>query len=157
MFSFGLILGSPFSGVVSDRFLRSKKNTIVISLFLAALATLAFSQWRGTTYLSVLGLLLFAIGFFNSFGQVMYGHIKDLMPKEMSGTAMAGINFFTVMGAGVFIHLLGGIMEHMSPGMTTGGDAYRTSFLFCFGALIIAVAVYLTTRDSSAGESTEKE
>jgi len=149
MFSFGLILGSPFSGVVSDRFLRSKKNTIIISLFLSALATLAFSQWRGTTYLSMLGSLLFAIGFFNSFGQVMYGHIKDLMPKEMSATAMAGINFFTVMGAGVFIHLLGGIMEHMSSGITTGGEAYRTSFLFCFGALLVAVAIYMTTRDTA--------
>jgi sugar phosphate permease len=149
MFSFGLILGSPFSGVVSERFLRSKKNTIIISLFLSALATLAFSQWRGTTYLSMLGSLLFAIGFFNSFGQVMYGHIKDLMPKEMSATAMAGINFFTVMGAGVFIHLLGGIMEHMSSGITTGGEAYRTSFLFCFGALLVAVAIYMTTRDTA--------
>ncbi len=149
MLSFGVILGSPFSGIVSDRLLRSRKNTIIISIFLSALATLAFSQWRGTAYLSMLGSLLFAIGFFNSFGQVMYGHIKDLMPKEMSATAMAGINFFTVMGAGVFIHLLGGIMEHMSSGITTGGEAYRTSFLFCFGALLVAVAIYMTTRDTA--------
>jgi len=157
MLSFGLILGSPFSGIVSDRFLRSRKNTIIISIFISALATLAFSQWRGTTYLSTLGALLFAIGFFNSFGQVMYGHIKDLMPNEMSGTAMAGINFFTVMGAGVFIHLLGGIMEHMSPGITTGGEAYRASFLLCFGALIVALAIYMTTRDSAvSAEPTKK-
>jgi len=157
MLSFGVILGSPFSGIVSDRLLRSRKNTIIISIFLSALATLAFSQWRGTAYLSMLGSLLFAIGFFNSFGQVMYGHIKDLMPKEMSGTAMAGINFFTVMGAGVFIHLLGGIMEHMSSGITTGGEAYRASFLFCFGALIVALAIYMTTRDTAVSAESIKK
>ena len=158
MLSFGLILGSPFGGLVSDRFLSSRKKTIIVGIFLSALATLAFSQWRGTAYLSLLGSLLFAIGFFNSFGQVMYAHIKDLMPKEMSGTAMAGINFFTMMGAGVFIHLLGGIMEHMSSGTTTGGEVYRISFLLCFGALLVAVAVYMTTRDSSiSAESIKKE
>jgi MFS family permease len=158
MLSFGLILGFPFSGLVSDRFLRSRKKTIIVGIFLSALATLAFSQWRGVTYLSALGSLLFAIGFFNAFGQVMYAHIKDLMPKEMSGTAMAGINFFTMMGAGAFIHLLGGIMEHMSSGIAAGGEVYRTSFLLCFGAMLVAVGIYMTTRDTAvSAESTKKE
>lgn len=156
MLSFGLILGSPFSGLVSDRFFRSRKKTIIIGISLAALAMLAFSQWRGRTCLSMLGLLLFGIGFFNSFGQVMYAHIKDLMPKEMSGTAMAGINFFTMMGAGVFIHLLGGIMEHMTLGMTSGGEEYRTSFLLCFGALVLAATIYLTTRDIAVSSEKQK-
>jgi sugar phosphate permease len=149
MLSFGFILGSPFGGFVSDRFLRSRKKTIVVGIFLSAIATLAFSQWRGSAYLLWLGSLLFALGFFNSFGQVMYAHIKDLMPDEMSGTAMAGINFFTMMGAGVFIHLLGGIMENMSSGAPAGGEVYRISFLLCFGALLVSVAVYMTTRDSA--------
>jgi MFS family permease len=158
MLSFGLILGSPFSGLVSDRFLRSRKKTIISGIFLAALATLAFSQWRGMNYLLALGSLLFAFGFFNAFGQVMYAHIKDLMPKEMSGTAMAGINFFTMMGAGVFIHLLGGIMEHMSTGMMTEGKLYRTSFMICFFALLAAVTIYVTTRDTAVpAKSTKKE
>ena len=83
----------------------------------------------------------------------MYAHIKDLMPKEMSGTAMAGINFFTMMGAGAFIHLLGGVMEHISSGAPAGGEVYGISFLLCFGALLAAAFIYTTTRDSdvSAG------
>lgn len=158
MLSFGLILGSPFSGLVSDRFLRSRKKTILVGISISALATLAFSQWRGVTHLSALGGLLFAIGFFNAFGQVMYAHIKDLMPKEMSGTAMAGINFFTMMGAGVFIHLLGGIMAHISWGTTNEGEAYRTSFLLCFIALLAAVVIYITTRDTEvSAESTKNK
>ena len=158
MISFGLILGFPFSGLTSDRFLRSRKKAIIAGISLSALATLAFSQWRGTSHLMILGFLLFVIGFSNGFGQVMYAHIKDLMPKEMSGTAMAGINFFTMMGGGVFIHLLGVIMEHMSPGIAVAGEGYRSSFLLCFGAMVAAVAIYLTTREPSVyAESLKKE
>jgi hypothetical protein len=73
----------------------------------------------------------------------------ELMPKEMSGTAMAGVNLFTMMGAGIFIHGLGAVMQRMATNLAAGGEAYRTAFLICFGALVVALVLYFTTRDSS--------
>ena len=32
----------------------------------------------------------------------MYPHIKELVPPEMSGAAMTGINFFTMIGPALF-------------------------------------------------------
>ena len=55
---------------------------------------------------------MFGFGFFASFGQLMYAHIKDLMPGEMAGTAMGGVNFFVFAGAGVFLQGLGSVMGH---------------------------------------------
>lgn len=149
MLSIGLIFGSPFGGMLSDRILRSRKGTIIIGLSISSVTIFLFSQWRSTTYLILLGVLLFAIGFFNSFGQVMYAHIKELMPDEMSGRAMSGVNFFTMMGGGVFIHLLGGVMGHIGAQHTNAGEGYRTSFLICSAAFLLATAFYSTTKESA--------
>ena len=146
--SVGLILGSPFSGMLSDRILRTRKSTIIFGLFISAVVTIVFSQWKGTTSLILLGVLLFAIGFFNSFGQIMYAHIKELMPDEMSGSAMTGINFFTMLGGGLFMHLLGVIMDQMGPSLKSSGGEYQILFLICSFAFLLATAIYFTTKDS---------
>jgi len=148
MLSIGLIFGGPFSGMLSDRILRTRKSTIITGLFICTVGTLAFSQWRSATHLILLGTILFAIGFFNSFGQVMYAHIKELMPDDMSGSAMTGINFFTMMGGGVFIHLLGNIVEHMGPSFRGALGGYQISFLICSVAFFLATILYFTTQDS---------
>ncbi len=72
----------------------------------------------------------------------------ELMPKEMSGTAMTGVNLFTMMGAGIFIHGLGAVLERTAPNLSFSGEAYQTAFLICFGAILTALVLYFTTRDS---------
>jgi len=157
MLSIGLILGSPFGGMLSDRILRSRKRTIIIGLSISSVAIFFFSQWQSTIHLVMLGTLLFSIGFFNSFGQIVYAHIKELMSDEMSASAMTGVNFFTMMGGGVFMQLLGGVMQHMSTNYTNAGKGYRTSFLICSAAFFLATALYLTTKDSSMPARYKKE
>jgi nitrate/nitrite transporter NarK len=105
--SIGLIVGSPIGGMLSDQVFRSRKIIIITGTFITALATFALSRYQSPHLIFVLGFIFFLLGFFISFGQVSYAHIQELMPKEMSGTAMTGINFFVMMGAGVFIHGLG--------------------------------------------------
>jgi nitrate/nitrite transporter NarK len=149
MISAGFILGSPLGGIVSDRVLKSRKRTLIIAMFILAAAILTLAQWRGTSHLLALAAVLFLIGFFSSFNQLSFAHIMELMPQEMSGTAMAGINFFTMMGAGLFIHALGAVMQSMAPNLGDAGEAYRTAFLICFAAILTALALYFTTRDST--------
>jgi sugar phosphate permease len=149
MINIGTILGSAAAGLLSDRILKSRKRTLIVGLSAAAMATFALAKWEGTSLLFLLGGILLAIGFFNSFSIISYAHIRELMPKEMSGTAMTGINFFTMLGGGLFIHALGGIMERMAPDLSGGGAAYETAFLICVGALVMSLILYCTTRDTT--------
>ncbi|MBW1704862.1 MAG: MFS transporter [Deltaproteobacteria bacterium] len=149
MISIAFILGSPTGGMLSDRVFRSRKSIVILASCITALTVFVLSKWQGTFYLPLLGALFFVLGFFASFNQISYAHIKELMPEEMSGTAMAGINFFTMLGAGVFIHGLGGVIKQISGDLTQNGEAYSAAFLICSVALFVSAGLYLTTRDST--------
>ncbi len=157
MISAGFILGSPLGGMLSDRVLKSRKRTLIFALFIMAAAIFTLAQWHGTSHLLALAVILFLIGFFASFNQLSFAHIMELMPQEMSGTAMTGINFFTMMGAGLFIHSLGAVMQRTAPSLSEGGEAYRTAFLICFAAILLALALYFTTRDSPVARENGSE
>lgn len=157
MISAGFILGSPLGGMLSDRVLKSRKRTLIFALFITAAAIFTLAQWHGTSHLLALAVILFLIGFFASFNQLSFAHIMELMPQEMSGTAMTGINFFTMMGAGLFIHSLGAVMQRTAPSLSEGGEAYRTAFLICFAAILLALALYFTTRDSPVARENGSE
>ena len=110
--------------------------------------TMILSQWTSSVHSAVLGIILFCLGFFNSFGQVIYAHMKELMPQEMSASAMTAVNFFTMLGGGVFIHALGGVMDKISVRTPQLGQGYEISFIICSVAFLISAALYLTTRDT---------
>jgi len=149
MLGLGYIIGAPTGGLLSDRILKSRKKAVMYGVLCSATATVALLLWQDDSLLLWLGAVLFAMGFFNSFGQVSYAHIRDIMPNEMAGTALSGINFFTMMGGGLFIHGFGSVMESVSPHLTDAGDAYRIIFLLCLIALVVSVVLYATTRDRS--------
>jgi fucose permease len=82
-------------------------------------------RWRGflthtcrvlsiDTALPILFALFFGFGFSSSSGQIMYAHIKERMPLKNAGTAMTGINFFTMIGVAFFLHGLGWVINERS-------------------------------------------
>ena len=99
LMNLGFICGAPVGGFLSDRVLKSRKKAVLIGMSSLLAAVLILSHWPGNTYLVWLGLIMFAFGFFGAFGQIMFAHMKDLMPPEMAGTALSGINFFIMGGA----------------------------------------------------------
>lgn len=147
--SMGFILGSPFGGILSDRLLKSRKKVVYISMSSMALSVLALSFWPGPKWLPLLALLMFFFGFMGSFGQIMFAQIKELMPTHMAGRAMTGINFFTMIGAGVFLMGLGELLGR-GGGSGINGDAdYRTAFFFCFLMLAASMGAYAFSRDTT--------
>ncbi|MCP4667575.1 MAG: MFS transporter [Deltaproteobacteria bacterium] len=146
--SIAFIIGSPTGGMLSDRVFRTRKWIVFIASLITSAAVFALSRWQGTSFLPLLGTLFFILGFFASFNPISYAHIKELMPEEMSGTAMTGINFFTMIGAGIFIHGLGGVIKQVGGDAAGGGEAYGAAFLICSVALFMSAGLYFTTRDS---------
>ena len=121
----GSIAGGPFFGVVSDRYLKSRKGVVMIGFagMVAVLAILGFVP-AGTGYMAPMALF-FLFGFFAAAGGVMYAHIKESLPIEMAGTAMTGINFFTMTGAAVFLQGIGKFMSWLFPLAAMDAASFR--------------------------------
>jgi sugar phosphate permease len=86
----GMILGAPCWGMVSDRLFNTRKWIIVAGSVVIVLTIITLAMIPPGTTMPVLALLFFCFGFFNSTGLLMYPHIKELVPPEMSGAAMTG-------------------------------------------------------------------
>jgi sugar phosphate permease len=148
LMNLGLLVGGPFWGVVSDRLFRNRKWLIFTSFIALIIITFAFSTIPPATRLMLLALLFFGFGFFTGAGILMYPHIKDLMPNQMAGTAMTGINFFTMIGPAVFLHGLGILMQTLYPHASRGPEAFNAAFLLSVSCLVGVAVLYLFTRDA---------
>lgn len=149
MLSIGFIIGAPAGGFASDRILRSRKWAVVLGTACSAVTILIWSQWptRDAAVL-FLGALLFVNGFFTGFNQISYAHIRELMPSHMSGTAMTGINVFTMAGGGVFVHGLGEVIARLETGPGDECNMYRIALLLCAAAAAASSLIYILTRDA---------
>ena len=141
----GMILGSPCWGALSDRLFKTRKWVIVAGSLGSAISVLILAAISTQTPLSVLALLFFCFGFFNATGLLMYPHIKELMPSEMAGAAMTGINFFTMIGPAVFLQGLGTLMQTLYPDASRGPDAFNAVFVVCLFFLLIVALLYSFT------------
>ena len=144
----GYIVGCPFFCMLSDRVLRTRKWIVVLGLGAHAFVMLGLSMLPPGAPDFIMMILFFSFGFFFGAGMVMYAQIKELMPEEMSGTAMAGINFFGLMGVAVFLHGLGNLMQYIYPEAPFGSDAFRMIYRICFGYLLFTACLYLFTREA---------
>ncbi|MDI7259943.1 MAG: MFS transporter [Thermodesulfobacteriota bacterium] len=147
LLAIGMIVGGPIAGRLSDRTFRSRKGVALgglslycVSLFLLiGVLKIQAPFWYA--------LIFFFIGFFGSFGMLIYSHAKDLFPAAISGTVMTLVNFFTMAGAAVFMPVLGKIIEsfprtnHAYP-----AEAYHFSFLICFLGMSASVIFYAFSR-----------
>jgi sugar phosphate permease len=143
-----MTLGVPFWGVMSDRVVKTRKGVIFFVSSILSLTTLTMAMLSPRTGLPLLAFLFFILGLSHGGGAIMYTHIKELMPIEMAGTAMTGINFFTMMGAAFFLQGLGNFMQHLYSKGFQGPYAFKVAFLSCGGVLAFMSFLYLFTRDA---------
>ena len=147
LLNFGMILGSPCWGALSDRLLRTRKGVIMAGLIGIALTIIILTLISAGIHLAVLALLFFCFGFFNAAGLLMYPHIKEMMPLEMAGVAMTGINFFNMIGPAVFLQGLGSLMQTLYPDASRGPQAFNSAFIVCSVCLAIAIMLYFFTAE----------
>jgi membrane-bound ClpP family serine protease len=95
--------------------------------------------------LTLLSVLIFGFGFFSGVGLIVYAHIKERMPVQYAGTAMTGVNFFTMTGVAVFLQGLGHLMQSLYPGEALGAPAFKAAFLFCSVCLACTSGLYFLT------------
>jgi sugar phosphate permease len=148
LLNIGMIVGSPCWGALSDRLFKSRKWVVVAgSCGMALIITILAALPARSPGAVVLPVLFFSFGFFNASGLLMYPHIKELMPSEMSGAAMTGINFFTMIGPAIFLQGLGALMQALYPAASRGPAAFQTVFLVCLCFLLAVAVLYALTAE----------
>jgi hypothetical protein len=112
-----------------------------VSLFpLTGILKIQNPLWFGVTF--------FFLGFFNSFGILVFSHAKELFPVAISGTVMTFVNFFTMAGGAVFMPVLGKVIESFPRvGNSYPSEAYHFSFLLCFLGMAFSVVFYAFSRN----------
>jgi sugar phosphate permease len=148
LMNLGMFLGGPIMGALSDKVFHGGKWVIFYGHVVLALIVLAFARLSLGSGLILVASLSLGFGLFRATGLLMYPHIKDLMPIEMAGTAMTGINFFTMIGSAAFLHGLGSLMQALYPQVSRGPDAFQAAFILCGVCLGGVVVLYFLTRDS---------
>ena len=150
LLNLGFIVGAPTIGRLSETYIGSRRRSVIGGIAVMAGAVGCLALWPDSLSTAVLAGLLFLLGFTSSAGNLMYPHIRSLMPAGMTSTAMAGINFFTMAGAGAFSQGIGRLLEGLMAG-GGGEDPYQWAFLCCTLALGLVVALYLLTREGAEG------
>ena len=148
LMNLGAIAGGPVWGWVSDNILYTRKWVVAGGLVVLVFIMLLLAGLPFPTTLMVLMMLFFSFGFFRSSGALMYVHIKETMPIKMAGTAMTGINFFTMVGPAVFLQGLGILMQALYPQSPRGPEAFTTSFILCGFLTFLVSILYFFTKDT---------
>jgi sugar phosphate permease len=148
-FNLGFLIGPLVCGTLSDRIFRTRKWVVVWGHagYAAVLAVLVVLQVGTPVW--ALAFLFLCFGLFRGTGSLMYAHIKELMPIEMAGAAMGGINFFVMVGAAAFLHGLGLFMQGFYPHAPRGADAFSGAFILCAACVACVSLIYLFTRDTA--------
>jgi MFS family permease len=149
LLAIGMIIGGPVAGRLSDKIFRSRKGVALWGLILYCFSLFPLIGIFEIQKTFWFGLILFLIGFFSSFGMIIYSHAKELFPINISGTVMTLVNFFTMAGAAIFMPALGKIIESFPRvGSSYPEEAYHFSFLICFLSLGGSIIFYAFSKES---------
>ncbi|MCX7857598.1 MAG: MFS transporter [Deltaproteobacteria bacterium] len=143
MLSFGVIVGSTLAGYITDRVLKSPKKGVIIGVSLYALSILFFTGVLDIKSPFSFFLIFFLVGLFNSFGILVYSHIRNLFPSQVSGTVMSSVNFFTMAGGAFFMQVMGDLIHlfREKDGLYPP-NAYHAAFFFCFLGVCFSLLFY---------------
>lgn len=151
--SVGYMVALPLSGRLSDKWLRTRKWIITPSLLVFSVIFLSMYWWRPGLNLMWIYLGFTLLGMSNAPGQIMYAHIKELVPRQYTSTAMTGVNLFTMLGPAAFMQITGLIIKSES-GALAGPEPFQPAWLFMAITMLAAAVVYAFLPDSRAvGES----
>lgn len=134
-------VGSVAGGWLSDRVFGSRKWVVATGSGLALVCFLPLVGLGRPAGPAGWTALFSALGFFSAFRTLLYAHVKDSLPPESVGTAVASINFFVMLGPGLMQQAVGAVLE------ARPGD-YGAAFGVVAASLAIGSALYLLAPDT---------
>jgi len=141
MIAWGMIVGSPFLGLLSDRVLKSRKKVFVLCTSGLAFILLIFSIFPSDLSHATLYVLFFIFSICaSSIVVIGFTMTKELFPVEIAGTSVGTVNLFPFLGGAIFMPILGKVLDAY-PKSTAGYsvDAYSTILLILLGTSLAAL------------------
>jgi predicted MFS family arabinose efflux permease len=142
----GYMISMPLFGRISDHTLKSRKLVIIPSLLVMSLLIWILSCLSPNVNVYIIFSLFFMLGMAAAPGQIMFSHIKELVPSDVIGTAMTGVNLFTMLGAAILTQILGFFIGNAQEYMLRAVD-FNMGFYFCSLGLIISSFFYALVPD----------
>ena len=145
----GYMISLPLSGSISDIVLQSRKKVVLSTMSGFCLLTLSVSWWTQATPVWLVMVTFFGLGMMAAPGQIMYAHIKELLPSSLMAQAITAVNFFTVLGVGVMTHVLGRVIG-LEPSDLAGPSDFRMVWYVGVMALGLVCMLYGMVPESPA-------
>jgi sugar phosphate permease len=151
MIAWGMIIGSPPLGLLSDKVMKSRKKPLILCNLILVFEFVILSM-----YPSGLGhFTLYVLFFFFSVcasAVVILGFttIKELFPMEIAGTSTGMVNLFPFLGGAVFMPFLGRVLDAY-PKSDAGGyslEAYSMLIYILLGAAVLSLICTFLTKET---------
>jgi sugar phosphate permease len=147
MIAWGMILGSPAVGVLSDRCFKSRKKPFILCALILSLELLILYLFPDGFSKPALYLIFFIFSVCSSAIVIMaFTTTKELFPVQIAGTSVGAVNLFPFLGGAVYMPLLGRILDAF-PKTPAGGyclEAYQLMFLvLTFSSVASLVCAFL--------------
>ncbi|HOP48620.1 MAG TPA: MFS transporter [Desulfobacteraceae bacterium] len=142
MIAWGMIIGSPLLGLVSDKVLKSRKKVFIITSTILTLEMIFLYIFPSGLPRAVLYILFFIFALCSSSIVVVgFTAAKELFPVQIAGTSVGTVNLFPFLGGAVFMPILGRILDAY-PKSPTGAfpqEAYSIIILILMGASLVSL------------------
>jgi sugar phosphate permease len=154
MIAWGMIVGSPLLGVLSDRVLKSRKKpfigcTAVLVILMAILVAFPAGLPHPLLFVvffvfSVCASAIVAIGFTAT---------KELFPVEIAGTSVGTVNLFPFLGGAIYMPMLGRSLDFYprSPSGAYAVQGYTTMLLVLLISSVLALGCALMMKETFDG------
>jgi len=154
MIAWGMIVGSPVLGFLSDRVLKSRKKVFVLCTSGLTLILVFINIFPSGLSHLVLYILFFIFAIFaSSIVVIGFTMTKELFPVEIAGTSVGTVNLFPFLGGAIFMPILGKVLDAY-PKSTTGYsiDAYSMILLILLGTSLAALFCTFLMKETFPGE-----
>jgi len=151
MIAWGMIVGSPPLGFISDKLMKSRKKPFVLCNLVLVIELVFLKIYPAG--LSRVALFIFFFVFSICASSVVilaFTIIKELFPVEIAGTSTGMVNLFPFLGGAVFMPLLGRVLDAY-PRSDAGGyslDAYSMLILILLGSSVLSLICTLLTKET---------
>ncbi|MFC1885908.1 MFS transporter [Thermodesulfobacteriota bacterium] len=137
MIAWGMIIGSPILGLLSDKLLKSRKKPFVLCNTILVMELVFLNIFPVGLSQPILYILFFIFSISSSAIVIMgFTTAKELFPVEIAGTSVGTVNIFPFLGGAVFMPLLGWVLD-LYPKTAAGAyslTAYKTLLMILLGA-----------------------
>ena len=151
MIAWGMIVGSPPLGFISDKLMKSRKKPFILCNLVLVIELAFLSIYPDGLPWIALYIFFFVFSICAS-SVVIFGFtiIKELFPVEIAGTSTGMVNLFPFLGGAIFMPLLGRVLDAY-PKSDTGAysiEAYSILIFILLGAAVLSLICTFLTKET---------